>query len=147
MLAQAAALEPDNALVAAALGRAHLLPPADPAAGLAPLERAFRALPEQTGWAFDLVQLAVRAGRFDLARAWVEGVLRRWADPEMLGRAEEEIERGELLHAAEQAWEEGELERAVELYDRAVSATRDPDLRRQMEAHLSSLRRRAVATP
>lgn len=146
VLARAAALEPDNALVAAALGRAHLLPPADPAAGLAPLERAFRALPERTGWAFDLVQLSVRAGRFDLARAWVEGVLRRWADPEMLGRAEEELERGELLHAAEQAWEDGELEQAVELYDRAVSATRDPDLRRQMEAHLSSLRRDATAT-
>jgi tetratricopeptide (TPR) repeat protein len=141
VLARAVVLEPHFAEARALLGRAYLFGGADPAHGVAHLERARRALPLRMDLAADEIQLLVRAGRFGRARALVEGVLARWAEPELVARAEEEIERGELIHAANRALEAGDGEEAVRLLDEAVSRTSDPELGAHLEAQLEALRR------
>jgi len=139
LLGQAVALEPNYAEALMLFGVAHLVGGTDPAPGLRALEKAQELAPARMDVALHRVRLLLHAGEIARARALVEGFLSARADPELVDRARLEVERAELLAAAEEAWREGEAERGLELYDRAISATADPDLRAVMEERLRSL--------
>ncbi len=140
--AAALALEPDYGEALAMLGFCHLLPGLDPAAGIAPLERASELLPGRSDILLHLVQLYLRAERPQAARSLVEGALAEVGGPEALERGREEIERWSLIRAANLAFREGDTESGLRFYDQAVSATSDPELRARMEEQLLELRRR-----
>ena len=121
-------------------GVAHLLPGGDAGEGAAHLERARSLLPGRSDVLLHLVQLYVRDGREDEAMAIAEGPLPRTADPQLVAAAYEEIERWGLVRSANEALRAGDFEAGIDLFDRAISVTSDPDLRRDMEEKLQGLR-------
>ncbi len=123
-------------------GVAHLLPGGDAAEGIEHLERARALLPGRSDVLLHLVQLYVREGREDEAIALAEGALSRIADPQRVAAAHEEIERWGLVRSANEALRAGDVESGIDLFDRAISVTSDPDLRSEMEEKLEGLRRR-----
>lgn len=144
-LERAVEIDPSFAEVRALLGQTYLYggdeEELDVREGIHHLEKARAALPLRMEILLQLVQLHVEAGDFAAARARVE-VLRSW-ESELAARAQEAVERGALVQAANEALEAGDLERAIRLYDEAVSVTSDPEMRRPMEVQLRELQRRA----
>jgi Flp pilus assembly protein TadD len=138
----AAEIDPQFAEAHAMLGYAHLFGDLDPADGVAPLERARELLPARTDIVFYLLQLELRRGDFDRARALANGPLRRLGDLPLQQRAEEEIERASYLRAANEAFKEGRQEEGLELMGDAIAITSDPDLRAAMELEQARLEKR-----
>ena len=134
--------DPDFAETRAMLGYAHLFLAGDPSAGVEPLETARRMLPGRADVVFHLLQLRLKLGEFDRARALLDGTLTRIADEEMVFRAREEIERAELLRAANEAMAEGRHEEGLRFLDDAISVTSDPDVRASLESELRRLEAR-----
>ncbi len=142
VLAAATEIDPSFGEAWLMRGVAHLLPGSDAAEGIPHLERARQLLPGRSDVLLHLIQLSVRDGREDEAIAIAEGPLTRIAEPEEVAAAHEEIERWRLVRSANEALQAGEIEAGLELFDRAISVTSDPDLRSQMEERLAALRRR-----
>ncbi|MDX1384309.1 MAG: tetratricopeptide repeat protein, partial [Thermoanaerobaculia bacterium] len=145
--ASAAETDPSYGEAWAMRGIAQLLPGGDPGDGIPHLERAVRLLPGRTDLMLQLVGLYARAGREDEALALAEGTLARLSDPETAAAAHEEIERWGLIRAADEALAAGDSERAVRLFDQAVSITSDPELRSRMEERLAELQTRLEPEP
>ena len=135
-------VDPDFAETFAMLGYAHLFTSGDPRAGVEPLEKARRLLPGRSDVVFHLMQLHLRLGEFDRARALAAGPLARIGDEELAFRAREEIARAELLRAANEALAEGRHEEGIRLLDDAISATTDPQVRARLEVELRRIEAR-----
>lgn len=141
-LASAIDLDADFAEAHALYGLAHLLDDADPAPGIVALTKAHAWLPERHDVTFHLLQLYLKDEDFAGAERVLAKEIAGRAEPEQALAAREEIDRARLLYQASAALEEGDAERAVELYDEAISVTSDPEMREQMEGRLRGLQER-----
>lgn len=121
------------------LGTSYGVGGGDPQEGLRALEKAHGLLPARLDVVAQLAQAYARLGRRGAARSLVDDLLRPRAEPEMVARVEDEVERLLLLSAAQKAFEVEDFETALDLFDQAISLTRDADLRRQLEAQLIQL--------
>lgn len=133
---------PEFAEISAMLGYSYLFTSGDPEAGIAPLEKARRLLPGRPDVVFHLLQLHLRLGDFDRARALAAGVLTRIGDEELVFKAREEIARAELLKAANEALADGRHEDGLRLLDDAIMATSDPEVRARLEVELRRIESR-----
>jgi len=133
---------PRFAEVHATLGFAHLAPRGDPERGLAHIRDAQRLLPERSDLVYTEVLLHLRREDFASARELTDRVLRRGADLELALRADEEIERAELIAAANRAFASGDAERGMSLFEEAIARTSDAGQRLEMEAQQFALKER-----
>ncbi len=142
MLGRAMDLDPNYGEAHVLFGTAHLAGDADAAPGIRALERARELLPSRLDVVVRLAELLARDQRFTRARQLIEHELAPRGDPEVVERTRRKVRRAELLHGADAALAEGDAERALELFDEAISVTSDPELRDEMEAQLRALQER-----
>lgn len=136
-------LDPSFAEGWALLGTTYLLDGrADPGPGIAALQKALDLSPDRVDVAVRLVQLYLHRESFDEARRTVDTWLAGRVDEETLLNVREDIARRSLLHDAHEAFAKGDRERGLELYDRAIAVTRDPETREVMEQRLRDLQER-----
>lgn len=138
-LDEARRLAPEFAEVDAVRGFSYLWADESVEPGLAALESASRRMPERMDIVLHQAQLWMKAGRFEEAERIVESTLARSAEPELVAAAREELRRRRLVFEANAALARGDLERGIELLDRAISITSDPDLVERMELQLLEL--------
>lgn len=136
-------LFPDYGEAWALLGRAHLQVSGDEERGIDALRRARKLLPNRVELIAFEAFLEARRGERDTGERLISHLLApRW-DPLKVTEARDEMERQYLLGSARRALAAGETERGLELFDEAISWTRDTSVRRQMEAELLDLQSRA----
>lgn len=123
------------------LGIFHGGPTGKPQEGIRALEKAHALLPSRLDVVAQLAQSYARVGRRGAAQGLIEGLLRPRGEVEMVARVEDEVERLLLLKAAQEALERKDHETALDLFDQAISFTRDVDLRRQLEARLLEMQK------
>ncbi len=138
-LARAIDLNDGFAEAYALFGAAHLYGDVDSAPGVAALEKARAWLPERHDVTVRLVELHLKDHEFGRAQWLLENALERRAGDEMVFKVREAIDRARLLYGASKALEDEDVERAVELFDEAISVTSDPELRERMEDRLRAL--------
>lgn len=127
-------------------GMAHLVGDVDPSPGIVALTKAHDLLPQRHDVPFHLLRLYLKDKNFDKARRVLENKIEGRADDEMVFAAQEEFNRSRLLHEASMALEDDDGERAVELFDEAISVTSDPGIREQMETQLRALQEHLEST-
>ena len=121
-------------------GLSHQFPGGDPEKGVSHLELARSLLPRRVELTVDEVRLLAMAGFDSQAEALIENVLVPRGDFELEDKARSTLERQSLLRRAQEAVDAEEYEEGLELFDLAISATRDPTLRQQMEEQYRNLR-------
>jgi tetratricopeptide (TPR) repeat protein len=134
-------LYPDYGEALVLLGMSHRLPGGEPLEGVRSLQRARKLLPHRPDLIVEEVRLYAMAGEAGRGEALIERVLVPRGNFELEEKARTVLERQSLLYDANQALAAGELERGLALFDQAISATSDTQLRREMEEQYEVLRR------
>ena len=134
-------LFPDYGEALVLLGMSHQVAGGEPLEGARALARARKLLPHRPELIVEEVRLYAMGGEADRGEALIERVLVPRGAFELEDQARAALERHRLLYAANQAFEAEELERGLEFFDEAISATRDPQQRREMEEQFEVLRR------
>ncbi|MEM9599211.1 MAG: hypothetical protein AAGD06_33390, partial [Acidobacteriota bacterium] len=139
VLARAVALEPSYGEAHANLAVAHLRPGGDPDAAMKAVRKARDLMPARLDLVALQVQVHLRREEVDAAEGLILRELDGRASIEVVDRAFEDVDRTRLVVAAQRALEQGDGERAIQLFDEAVSLTSDEALRQRMEQQLLNL--------
>jgi tetratricopeptide (TPR) repeat protein len=122
----------------AGLGLTYLLASKDVGEGIEALEKARRLLPAREDIALNLATLYARGGARDRARALVDTVLSRSADPAVRSGGSEVLFRGDLEEAAA-LLDAGRADEALRRLRALREATADPALRGEVDTHLRTI--------
>jgi tetratricopeptide (TPR) repeat protein len=139
VLAVALELYPHYGEATVLLGLSHRLPGGEPEEGVRLLERARELLPERRELVVEQARQLGMLGERARGEALIEGALMARGRYELAEEARDALERESLLFEARRAFEEEEYERAIELFDQAISATRDPVAVERMEEQLETM--------
>lgn len=143
LLEHALELDPDYGEAWALLGQAHLQAEGKETEGIGAFRKARRLLPNRLELIAGEALLEARRGELETGERLVARDLApRW-DPLRVEETKDELQRQYLLGAARRALAAGETEKGLELFDGAITWTRDTSIRRLMEEELRGLQTRA----